>query len=203
VAGGAVSGTRGKLSSGLADPELDQRWLSGDPNALAEANQRYRSRLEAAAYRIVGNHADAEDVVQRVFLALPRAAYRGSASLWSYLYRASVNGSVNLLRARKRQQNLRESIFDEALTRSSETVTPDARVLEGEVLAAVARALIRVKPQHRRVLVLRIHHGLSNKEIAEQEGLPMATVGTWLRRGREELREELGPLLQEIGKKTT
>jgi len=203
VAGGAVSGTRGKLSSGLGDPELDQRWLSGDPNALAEANQRYRSRLEAAAFRIVGNHADAEDVVQRVFLALPRAAYRGSASLWSYLYRASVNGSINLLRARKRQQNLRESVFDEALARSSETVTPDARVLEGEVLAAVARALIRVKPQHRRVLVLRIHHGLSNKEIAEQEGLPMATVGTWLRRGREELREELGPLLQEIGKKAT
>jgi len=203
VAGGAVSGMRGKSSSGLADPELDQRWLSGDPNALAEANQRYRSRLEAAAYRIVGNHADAEDVVQRVFLALPRAAYRGSASLWSYLYRASVNGSINLLRARRRQQNLRESVFDEALARSAETVTPDARVLEGEVLAAVARALIRVKPQHRRVLVLRIHHGLSNKEIAEQEGLPMATVGTWLRRGREELREELGPLLREIGKKAT
>jgi RNA polymerase sigma-70 factor (ECF subfamily) len=204
VAGNAVTGARGKLmASGLADPALDERWLAGEPDALAEANQRYRSRLEAVAYRIVGNHADAEDVVQRVFLALPRAAYRGSASLWSYLYRAAVNGSVNLLRARKRQQNLRESAFSEALTHGSEGTTPEARILEGEVLAAVARALVRVKPQHRRVLVLRIHHGLSNKEIAEQEGLPMATVGTWLRRGREELRQELGPLLQEIGRKAT
>ncbi len=69
------------------------------------------------------------------------------------------------------------------------------------MLAAVARALLRVKPQHRRVLVLRIHHGLSNTEIAQQEELPMATVGTWLRRGREELRRELAPLLREIGKK--
>ena len=204
MAGSAASGTRGKWSSsGLADPKLDERWLAGDPDALAEANRRYRARLEAVAYRIVGNHADAEDVVQRVFLALPRAAYRGSASLWSYLYRASINSSVNLLRARKRQQNLRENVFTEALARGEDAATPEARILEGEVLAAVARALLRVKPQHRRVLVLRIHHGLTNKEISEQEDLPMATVGTWLRRGREELRNELRPLLREIGKKST
>jgi RNA polymerase sigma-70 factor (ECF subfamily) len=202
VASGVAGGAPGKtLRSGLADPELDERWLNGDPDALADANRRYRSRLEAVAYRVVGNHADAEDVVQRVFLALPRAAYRGSASLWSYLYRASINASVNLLRARKRQQNLRENVFSDALVGTADVATPEARVLEGEVLAAVARALLRVKAQHRRVLVLRIHHGLTNTEIAQQEELPMATVGTWLRRGREELRRELAPLLREIGNK--
>ena len=79
-----------------------------------------------------------------------------------------------------------------------EATGPDSQVLEGEVLAAVAKALLRVKPQHRRVLVLRINHGLSNTEIAEREGIPLATVGTWLRRGREELREMLQPLLREM-----
>ena len=66
------------------------------------------------------------------------------------------------------------------------------------MLAAVAKALLRVRPQHRRVLVLRIKHGLSNTEIAEREGIPLATVGTWLRRGRQELREMLQPLLREM-----
>ena len=75
---------------------------------------------------------------------------------------------------------------------------PASQVLEAEVLAAVAKALLRVKPQHRQVLVLRIKHGLSNTEIAEREGIPPATAGTWLRRGREELRELLGPLLSEL-----
>ena len=75
---------------------------------------------------------------------------------------------------------------------------PTSQVLEAEVLAAVAKALLRVKPQHRRVLVLRINHGLSNTEIAESEGIPLATVGTWLRRGREELREMLRPLLRDM-----
>lgn len=184
----------------MADADLDRRWLRGDTAALAEANRRYRTRLEGVAYRILGNQADAEDVVQRVFLALPRAAYRGTASLWSYLYRASVNGSVNLLRARKRQGDAQRRLWNEALLASSAATTgdPEARMLEGEVMAAVAKALLRVKPQHRRVLVLRMHHGLSNTEIASREGLPVATVGTWLRRGRQELRANLGPLLQEL-----
>ena len=56
-----------------------------------------------------------------------------------------------------------------------------------------------MKPRYRRVLVLRINHGLTNVEIAERENLPPATVGTWLRRGREELRQAMAPLLRDMG----
>jgi RNA polymerase sigma-70 factor (ECF subfamily) len=183
----------------MADRELDRRWLRGDPGAFEEAHGRYRSRLEAVAYRIVGNRADAEDVVQGVFQALPQAAYRGSASLWSYLYRAAVNASVNLLRSRRRSSGLQREVMAQALTLGEQGASdPESRVFEAEVLASVAKALLKVKPQHRRVLVLRVNHGLSNTEIAEREGVPLATVGTWLRRGREELRETLRPLLCEM-----
>jgi RNA polymerase sigma-70 factor (ECF subfamily) len=183
----------------MANVELDQRWLRGDPRAFGEAHGKYRSRLESVAYRIVGNRSDAEDVVQNVFRALPRAAYRGSASLWSYLYRAAVNASLNLLRSRKRSDRLHREVMAQALTSGAPAASdPESRVFEAEVLAAVAKALLKVKPQHRRVLVLRINHGLSNTEIAEREGIPLATVGTWLRRGREELREMLRPLLRDM-----
>jgi len=189
----------GSTSETMASAELDRRWLRGDPGAFEEAYGRYRLRLEGVAYRIVGNRSDAEDVVQNLFLALPRATYRGSASLWSYLYRAAVNNSVNLLRSRKRGDRLREEVRAQALAPGALAASdPASQVLEAEVLAAVAKALLRVKPQHRRVLVLRIKHGLSNTEIAERESIPVATVGTWLRRGREELRELLGPLLREL-----
>ena len=183
----------------MADAELDRRWLRGDPGAFEEAHGRYRSRLEAVAYRIVGNHSDAEDVVQGVFQVLPQAAYRGSASLWSYLYRAAVNTSVNLLRSRKRRDGLSREATAQALTLGTPAASnPETQVFEAEVLSAVAKALLQVKPQHRRVLVLRINHGLSNTEIAERENIPLATVGTWLRRGREELREMLQPLLRDM-----
>jgi len=44
-------------------------------------------------------------------------------------------------------------------------------------------------------------HGLTNTEIAEHEGLPQATVGTWLRRGREELQRGLRPVMKELRRK--
>lgn len=180
-------------------PELDRRWLRGDPDALADVHRAYRVRLERVAFRVLRNQADAEDVVQRVFLALPAASFRGAATLWSYLYRAAVNSSVNLLRARRRRDVLsREVAMVERLSPPRSENNPEARVLEGEILACVARALLRVKPRHRRVLVLRIKHGFSNVEIARHEQIPPATVATWLRRGREELRVALGPALREL-----
>ena len=193
-----MQGTRTEpFDPGSAD--LEGRWLRREPGAYGEAHGRYRTRLETVAYRIVGSRADAEDVVQRVFQALPRASYRGTASLWAYLHRAAVNGSVNLLRARRRREVLcRDLGHEAALEARPPAADPEAQVLEGELLACVARALLRVKPRHRRVLVLRIKHGLSNVEIAEQEGVPAATVATWLRRGREELRAALAPTLREI-----
>lgn len=191
-------GTESPLGPARADPALDRRWLRGERGALEEACLRYRRRLESVAYRIVGNHADAQDVVQRVFQALPGAAYSGRASLWSYLYRAAVNGSINLLRARRRRVGMEREVLAQLPFDRPGPPDPESVVLEGEILAAVARALLQVRPRHRRVLVLRIQHGLSNCEIAEQEGVPLATVGTWLRRGREELRRALGPLMRDL-----
>jgi RNA polymerase sigma-70 factor (ECF subfamily) len=191
--------TRDTTTSVMASAELDGRWLSGDPDAFEEIYARYRSRLEAVACRILGSHADAEDVVQNVFQALPHAAYRGSASLWSYLYRAAVNGSINLLRSRRRAERLQAELTARALVPGSMAgCAPDSSVFGREVLAAVARALLRLRPEYRRVLLLRIVHDLSHREIAAREGVPVATVATWMRRGREQLRQRLGPVLWEL-----
>ena len=74
------------------EDELGQMLLEGDPeSAYALAHRRYASRLEGVALRILGNRADAQDVVQKIFLALRRSTYQGRSSLWTYLYRAAVN----------------------------------------------------------------------------------------------------------------
>jgi len=170
--------------------------------ALADLHVRYRRRLESVAFRLLHDQDEAEDVVQRVFEALPRVDFRGHASLWTYLYRAAVNGALTVLRKRRRREvaetELRVRAAFGDVVAAEEGPGPEARVLEGEILSAVASALLDVKPQHRRALVLRIVWGLTNTEIAEREGVPLPTVGTWLRRGREELRSRLGPLLRDL-----
>ncbi len=173
----------------------------GDFSALDDLHRRYHHRLVAVANRILGDHAEAEDVVQRVFLRLPRVQFRGESSVWTYLYRAASNASVNALRTRRRRERLERELVDRARlveSLSPRTGDPEHQVLEGEILAGVARALLHVKPQHRRVLVMRVVWGLSNAEIALREGIPSATVGTWLRRGRKDLIREMGPLLSEF-----
>jgi RNA polymerase sigma-70 factor (ECF subfamily) len=199
---GAANVQRGRRipTNDAGDAAVDALWMEGDPGAMARAHDRYRTRLEAVAYRILKDHADAEDVVQKIFLALRRARFRGQASLWTYLYRAAVNGSVNVLRSRRRRESAERQLVDHQrlLQPRPASADPEAKVLEGEIMASVAQALLHVKPQHRRVLTLRIMHGLTNTEIAEREGLPLATVGTWLRRGREELRIGMAGLLRDI-----
>lgn len=183
----------------LGDAEIDALWLRGENGALGEIHRRYRSRLEAVAFRILGDRADAEDVVQRVFLGLPRIEFHGRSSLWTYLYRAAWNGALNVLRAKRRREAMDAEAIAHALGLDlHEAARPDAHVLEGQILGAVARALACVKPQHRRALTLRIVWDMTNSEIAAHEGVPLATVGTWLRRGREELRQRLGPLLRDL-----
>jgi RNA polymerase sigma-70 factor (ECF subfamily) len=177
------------------------RTALGD-QTLADLHVRYRRRLESVAFRLLHDQDEAEDVVQRVFEALPRVDFRGHASLWTYLYRAAVNGALSVLRKRRRREVVETELRVRAafgdVVAAEEGPDPEARVLEGEILSAVASALLDVKPQHRRALVLRIVWGLTNTEIAEREGVPLPTVGTWLRRGREELRARLGPLLRDL-----
>lgn len=183
------------------DAEINRLWLAGDPEALALAHVRYRARLESVAYRIVRDRADAEDVVQRVFLAVQRVAGKGTASLWTYLYRSAINGALSVLRTRNRRAALEAEGLRQALaTEGASHDGVDQQVLEGQMLAAVAHALHEVRPRYRRVLALRIIWNLSNTEIAQREGVPLATVNTRLRRGREELRRHLQPLLRELGR---
>lgn len=183
-----------------ARPPAEVPGAIGDAT-VAELHARYRARLEAAAFRVLRDRDEAQDVVQRVFEALPRVQFRGQASFWTYLYRAAVNGALSALRKRKRRDVAAAELRVHALVSESareDVEDPASRVLGGEILSAVAAALLDVKPQYRRVLVLRIVWGLTNTEIAEREGIPLPTVGTWLRRGREELRARLGPLLRDL-----
>lgn len=184
-----------------ADLEITRLWIRGDSNALGLAHTRYRSKLEAVSYRIVRNHADAEDVVQRVFVAVGRVTGKGTASLWTYLYRSAVNGSLSVLRTRKRRLALETENLDHLIeTGPGPAVDSEAQLMGAEMMESVARALLKVAPKYRQVLTLRIVRNLSNGEIAQREGIPVATVRTQLRRGREELRKHLAPMLHDLGR---
>ena len=132
--------------------------------------------LRLAASRL--SPADAEDAVQEMFLALidkaPRFRDAGHEKAW--LIRATLNRAADIRKAAER----RNLPLDEA-------VLPAAPEEDGSLLAAVQA----LPDKYGAVIHLYYYEGYSMKEIGNTLGVPAATVGTRLARGRERLRQML------------
>ena len=135
------------------------------------------------AYRITGNAADAEDVLQTVFLRLLRreAGARSLENEESYLRRAAINASLDVLRA---QRTTPTAELDELLSSSNRDSL--------ELRQVLARALARLKPRSAEVFALRFLEGLDNARIAEMLGISRVLVAVIAHRARQQLRKELG-----------
>lgn len=132
------------------------------------------------AYRITGNAADAEDVLQQVFLRLIR---RGTAepleNQESYLRRAAINASLDVLRTR---QDARTLPLDES------TPLPDD---QRELRESLRRALAALNPRAAEIFALRFFEGYANPEIARMLGMSQVHVAVLLYRTRKQLQKEI------------
>jgi RNA polymerase sigma-70 factor (ECF subfamily) len=201
--------TPGSPTVALDRPEAERTLIDGlrraDPAALEALMERYAARIFRLAYGITRNEADAEEVVQDVFLSVFRkiGGFEGRAWLWTWMYR--IAASTALLRRRgKRKES--EVPLEECLPRFLEdghregdramllcdwSATPEEALLTGETRDLVWRALDRLPDHHRLVLLLRDLEGLSNEEVAEVTAESVACVKSRLHRARMALREAL------------
>ncbi len=167
------------------DRALVRRYLDGERDAAGGLVDRYQRRLFSVAYRMLGNVQDAEDVTQTVFcnafIALP--SYDPKYRFFSWIYRMTVNESLNLIKRRKRTVGMDASPEVPARGDSSETA------LEAE--DRVGRALMELTPDDRAVVVLRHFVSFSYEEIADVLEVPARTVKSRLFTARDRLRVAL------------
>lgn len=135
------------------------------------------------AYRITGNAADAEDVLQTIFLRLvrrdPSAPLPESEE--SYLRRAAVNASVDLIRARRVERRV---ALTEAEAMTMKPSTADLR--EG-----LRRALAELSPEAAEIFALRYFEDFTNRQIAKALGMSQVLVAVKLHRARQQLQKQL------------
>jgi RNA polymerase sigma-70 factor (ECF subfamily) len=165
---------------------LVQRLTSGDPAALGEFYDRYAGLVNGLALRILRNAAEAEDVVQEVFVQVWRQAERydsarGSAEAWLCM----IARSRSLDRLRRRASRREES--DETLAGAG-SETPRT-----EEALAVRKALESLTSDQRRALELAYYEGMTQSEIAERLQEPLGTIKTRIRTAMIRLRDVLGP----------
>ena len=157
------------------------------PDELEQAFRAQHRLVFRTAYRITGSASDAEDVLQTVFLRLLRRD-RSALSMEnpeSYLRRAAINASLDVIRARQADPTvpLPEDI--------PSTQLPDTSQLR----RALASAIARLHPRPAEIFALRFLEGLSNQEIAKALGISQVRVAVIVHRTRLQLRKELRPYL--------
>ena len=190
-----------------ADTDLIARAAAGDERAVAQLYDRYGQVLYAVAYRIVGERADAEEVVLDAFSQAWRDATRfddarGSVAGW--LTTIARSRALDLVRARSRRERITASAAAQGLesvpAMGGRPPDPSIGVDDAERRRQVQLALEALSPPQRRAIELAYFEGLSQSEIAELLQEPLGTIKTRVRLGMQKLRECLRPFYFEPGR---
>ncbi|MCA1833798.1 MAG: RNA polymerase sigma factor [Actinomycetota bacterium] len=173
-----------------SDADLIGRHLAGEGRAFDEIVSRHRNRVYAIAFRICNRHEDALDVTQDVFVTAYRklSSFRQEAQLTTWLHRLAVNAALDLARKRSRRDH---RSLEAAEQLADDAPGPDEYAAASVRAAEVQRALARLSPDHRAVVVLHDLHDLDYAEVAAALGIPVGTVKSRLHRARLELARSL------------
>ena len=181
------------VASDLSSQEDDlllEQFCRGEAEAFEQIVLKYQNRVFGLALRMLRDRAEAEEASQEVFLKVFRALrdFRGGSKFSTWLYSIACRHFLNHLKARRRREMGAFPFHRDGLDPSP---LPDAVVEEKELRALVEGELMRLKEEHRLVLILRDIQGLSYEEIAEALGVELGTVRSRLHRARMELKEQL------------
>jgi len=158
---------------------------------LEEVFRTHQTCVLKAAYRLTGNMADAEDVLQSVFLRLARGTVDASriSNLQSYLHRSAVNAALDLIRSRGDREDVPVEAADDL--ESNPGISPERALSSLEVKNWLRRALASLNPRAAEMFVLRYLEGLDNPEIARTMNTSQAVVAVTLHRARARLKKGL------------
>ena len=191
-----------------APPEINtliEAHLQGDPLAFGQIVTRYQVRLLNFIYRMIGDRARAEDLVQETFLRVYRhlGRFDRSRKFSTWIYTIASNLAKNELRNLSRSPLIS---FDQVRAREGEEqrpvdfedseTRPDDLFERRHLKALVDEAVARLSAHHREVFVLRELEGKSYEEIAEIMHCNLGTVKSRLNRARQSFAEIIEPRLE-------
>jgi RNA polymerase sigma-70 factor (ECF subfamily) len=162
------------LSDGADDRALVDACLGGRRDAFDVIVERHQRQVYQLCYRFAGNHEDASDLAQDVFIRAYRGlhSFKGQAAFSTWLYRIAVNVCLNRVGSRSHKW----TTLDVAEQADQREERADLRMLRGERAAAVRAAIARLPKKQRAALILRVYHDLPHDQIAAIVGTSVGAV---------------------------
>ncbi len=176
---------------GTEDPFV-RALCDGDAEAITRLYDRHHQKIRAFALRLLGDQAAAEDLVQDVFLAVPRAMrrYRGEASIETFLLSIAVNRCRRHMRSTSRRRKAMDRLHLEPVA-DAPSPEGDRAIHRQELRAALKRALAKLPLNQRLAFVLCAVEERTSQDAAAILDVPEGTVRTRLFHARRKLREHL------------
>lgn len=173
----------------MEEKDLICRAARGDAEAFRQLVEAYQTPAYRLAARMCGPDS-AEDVTQEAFLAAWRALpeFRGDCRFSTWLYRLVSNAAIDCLRREKKHRDTGD-VDDLELPDGGPS--PQEQAERSDTRDAVRRALDRLSPEHRQVLLLRFMQELDYGEIARALNVSEGTVKSRINRAKSKLREVL------------
>src|SRR3954469_21872947 len=170
-------GQADRVLAALSEPDLVAACLSDHPGAFDLIVERHRRPVYQLCYRFAGNHEDASDLSQDVFLRAYRGlrTFKGQSALSTWLYRIGVNVCLNRVSAKTTLGKLTEPIEEKQFV-DDRAASPSDVLLQQERAARVRAAIARLPRKQRATLILRTYHEMSHQEIADVLGGSVGAV---------------------------
>jgi RNA polymerase sigma-70 factor (ECF subfamily) len=193
--------TSGQSALSAEEAMFVMRLQANEDAAYDELVRTYSTSIFHVAYRMLGDSAEASDLVQEIFLKVFRniGGFKGEAALKTWVFRIAFSEILNRLRWWKRRHRFATVSLDEQMNdfaRSSRMIaasspTPEQALQSKEEEGAIQQALGKLSREHRSIIVLRDIEGFSYNEIADVLGVSVGTVKSRLARARADLKKSL------------
>jgi RNA polymerase sigma-70 factor (ECF subfamily) len=192
---------------------LVDRVCSGDQAAFHELVGRYKKKIFYLAYDITGDHQEAEDISQEVFMKMYRSlkTFRRDAKMSSWLYQITVNTSIDSLRKKSSKPARSIDEFDPSFVQAelpaggsgAYALNPVLTTESAQIQEHISEALKKISARERTVFVMRHYNDLKLHEIAEILNITIGTVKSLLFRAIKKLRKELSTYMGNPGMEAT
>ena len=178
-----------------AEAELVARCRSGELDAFEDIYRQYSTRLYNLAFRMVGNAADADDLLQEMFLTAYRKldTFRGDSALGTWLYRLGMNVCLDRLRSKAARQDQATDMLDDRIGHTAHETRLSVNRLDLE------RAIKALPEGSRAAFLLHDVEGFDHHEVGRILGIAEGTSKSQVHKARLRLRALLSAKITEDG----
>jgi len=183
----------------VKDKELINELKNGNANAFKVLVEEYQNKVINLCFGFVHNREDAEDITQEVFIEVYNSVihFRGEAKISTWLYRISVNKSLDFIRRKNRKKRFAkfQNIlgFERTIEKVQESeLTNPHTILENKERIQILTETIETLPQNQKIaFILSKFEGFKNNEIAEIMKTSLSAVESLMHRAKKNLKVKL------------